>query len=184
MPRLQASRRARPVAVEPEAANAAPTRDAPPARRVYIPLLITGAIVVALDQLTKQWALGALADGHHIDVIEGVLRFRLVFNSGGAFGLFQSVPGLFLIATLGIIAAILIGAHKLEDQRWAAPLGMVLGGGFGNALDRLLRDTDGAVVDFIDLHVWPVFNIADMAIVCGALLILFLGWRESPAEAE
>ena len=140
--------------------------------------------MVALDQLTKQWALDALSDGNHIDVIEGILRFRLVFNSGGAFGLFQSVPGLFLIATLGIIVAILIGAHKLEDPRWAVPLGMVLGGGLGNALDRLLRDTDGAVVDFVDLHVWPVFNVADMAIVSGALLILLFGWKDTPKEAE
>ena len=144
--------------------------------------MLTGAFVVALDQLTKQVALDRLGGGHHVDVIEGVLRFRLVFNAGGAFGLLQGVPGFFLVATLGVIAGILIGAHRLENPRWAAPLGMVLGGGVGNALDRILRDTDGAVVDFVDLHVWPVFNIADMAIVCGALAILFVGWRDTPEE--
>ena len=146
-----------------------------------MPLLLTGAVIVAADQLTKQLALDRLADGHY-DVIEGVLRLRLVYNAGGAFGLLQGVPGLFLIATLGIIAGILIWAHKLENPRWAAPLGMVLGGGLGNALDRLLRDTEGAVVDFIDLHVWPVFNLADMAIVCGAAAILILGWKDPPEE--
>lgn len=183
MPGLQAPRRARPVAVEPTpAATAPPARGS--ARRIYVPLLITGGVVVALDQLTKQLALGRLGRGEQVDVIEGILRFRLVFNSGGAFGLLQGVPGLFLIATLGIIAGILIWAHKLENPRWAAPLGMVLGGGFGNALDRLVRDTDGAVVDFIDLHVWPVFNIADMSIVFGALAILLIGWKDSPEEAE
>ena len=115
-------------------------------------------------------------------MIEGVLRWRLTYNSGGAFGLLQGLPGFFLIATLVIVGGILIGARKVDDPRWAIPLGMVLGGGLGNAVDRLLRDTDGAVVDFIDLHVWPVFNIADMAIVCGALAILVLGWGSTDRE--
>ncbi len=154
------------------------------ARRIYIPLLLVAGAVVALDQLTKQLAAAHLAGGRHVDIIEGVVRLRLVHNPGGAFGLFQGVPGLFLIATLGIVAVILIWAHKLESPRWSAPLGMVLGGGLGNALDRLFRDTDGAVVDFIDLHVWPVFNVADMAIVFGALAILFIGWRDAEREEE
>lgn len=139
-------------------------------------LLLAAAVVVALDQMTKQLALETLRDAP-IDVIEGVLRFRLTYNSGGAFGLLQGLPGFFLVATLVIVGGILIGVRKVEDPRWAIPLGMVLGGGLGNAADRLLRDTDGGVVDFIDLHVWPVFNIADMAIVLGAVAILVLGWR-------
>ena len=137
--------------------------------------------MLALDQSTKQWALDTLSGGS-IDVIEGVLRWRLTYNSGGAFGLLQGLPGFFLVATLVIVGGILIGARKVDDPRWAVPLGMVLGGGLGNAADRLLRDTDGAVVDFIDLHVWPVFNIADMSIVLGTLTILVLGWGSSDRE--
>lgn len=140
-------------------------------------------VLLALDQATKQWALETLGDGS-IDVIEGVLRLRLTLNSGGAFGLLQGLPGFFLVATLVIVGGILIGARKVDDPRWAIPLGLVLGGGLGNAADRLLRDTDGAVVDFIDLHVWPVFNIADMAIVLGALVILVLGWGSTSGEAS
>ena len=143
--------------------------------------MLAAAAVLALDQGSKEWALGALANGH-IDLIEGVLRFRLTYNSGGAFGLLQGLPGFFLVATLVIVGGILIGARKVDDPRWAIPLGMVLGGGLGNAVDRLVRDTDGAVVDFIDLHVWPVFNVADMAIVIGALVILVLGWGSSDRE--
>lgn len=86
---------------------------------------------------------------------------------------------MFLLATIAIVAAILLGVRRVEDHRWAIPLGMVLGGGVGNALDRLVRDTGGGVVDFIDLHVWPVFNVADSAIVLGAALILFLSIRSS-----
>jgi signal peptidase II len=136
-------------------------------------------VVVGLDQLTKELALNSLTRGRSIDVIPGILRFRVTYNSGGAFGIFQGSPGVFLLATIAIVAAILLGVRRVEDHRWAIPLGMVLGGGVGNALDRLVRDTGGGVVDFIDLHVWPVFNVADSAIVLGAALILFLSIRSS-----
>jgi signal peptidase II len=151
--------------------------------RVYVPLLLVGLVVVALDQVTKQLALDRLAQGPY-DVIEGVLRFRLTFNPGGAFGLFQDYAWVFLVATLVIVAGILIGVRNITDARWSPALGLVLGGGLGNAIDRLFRDTSGAVVDFIDLHVWPVFNIADMAIVCGSLAILFVGWRTEDPGPE
>jgi len=173
VPRLQASRGARPVAVDPDAPERAPS---PHLGRLYLSLLLTAAVVVALDQGTKQLALSHLGDGP-IDLIEGILRFRLTYNSGGAFGLLQGLPGFFLVATLVIVGGILIGLRRLEDPRWAIPLGLVLGGGIGNAVDRVVRDTGGGVVDFIDLHVWPVFNIADMSIVVGVFSILILGWR-------
>jgi signal peptidase II len=134
-------------------------------------------VVVAFDQVTKQLALDRLSDGSSHDLVGGLVSLRLTFNSGGAFGLFQGYPWVFLLATLAIVFGILVGVRRLEDPRWAAPLGAVLGGGLGNAIDRLLRDTEGAVVDFIDFHFWPVFNVADMAIVCGAAAILLIGWR-------
>lgn len=152
---------------------------APPARShlaAYGPLLATAAAVVAADQLTKSWALGALADGP-VTLIDGVLDLRLTFNPGGAFGILQGLPGFFLVATVAVAVLILVWVRRVEDARWIVPLGMVLGGGLGNLADRVLRDHGGRVVDFIDLHVWPVFNLADSAIVLGALLILLLGRR-------
>ena len=134
-------------------------------------------VVLILDQITKQLALDRLSEGPPYDVIEGVLRFRLTFNPGGAFGLGQDFPWVFLIATVAIVIGILVGVRRIQDARWAPPLVLVLGGGLGNAFDRLFRDTSGAVVDFIDLHVWPVFNVADMSIVIGAFVILFIGWK-------
>lgn len=133
--------------------------------------------VVVLDQATKQLALDRLGEGPPYDVVDGVLRFRLTFNSGGAFGLGQDFPWVFLVATLAIVVGILIGVRRIQDARWVPALGLVLGGGLGNAFDRLFRDTSGAVVDFIDLHVWPVFNVADMSIVVGAVAILIIGWK-------
>lgn len=150
--------------------------------RLYARLLAAAAGVIAIDQLTKQWALAELGDGP-IDVIDGVLSLTLTYNSGGAFGLLQGLPGFFLVATVVVVGVIMIWARRLDDARLIVPLGMVLGGGLGNLWDRLFRDTEGRVVDFIDLHVWPVFNLADSSIVVGVVVILLLS-AGAPRVAE
>lgn len=145
-------------------------------------LLLVAGIVLGLDQITKELALSSLADGP-IDIIEGVLTLRLTFNPGGAFGLLQGLPGFFLVATVLVIGVILLWVRRLDDLRSVIPLGLVLGGGIGNLADRLFRDTGGKVVDFVDLHVWPVFNLADSAIVAGVILILLLNlWAGRGSE--
>jgi signal peptidase II len=143
---------------------------------LYLSLGITALIVVVADQVSKQLALSRLADGP-VDLIAGALTLRLTYNSGGAFGVLQGWPGLFLIATVVVVAVILLWVRRLEDPRWALPLGMVLGGGLGNVFDRIFRDTNGQVVDFIDLHWWPVFNLADASIVIGVGVVLILSAR-------
>lgn len=140
--------------------------------------------MVTLDQVTKQLALRRLSTSGPYDLIEGVVTFRLTYNSGGAFGLFQEFPWVFLVATLAIVIGILIGVRRITEPQGSPALGLVLGGGLGNAIDRVFRDTGGAVVDFIDLHVWPVFNVADMAIVSGAVAILVIGWRSEARTAD
>jgi signal peptidase II len=149
--------------------------------RLYSVVGLVAALVVAVDQVTKQLAVDALADGP-VDLIDGVLTLRLTLNPGGAFGVLQGVPGFFLVASVGIVIAILFWVRHLEEGRWAFPVGMILGGGIGNLVDRALRDTDGRVVDFIDLHVWPVFNVADSAIVLGVGVILLLMMRSPSPE--
>jgi len=141
-----------------------------------VALLATAAAIAVVDQLTKSLALDKLADGP-VDVIDGVLRLRLTFNPGGAFGVLQGVPNFFLIATIVIVVFILYWARTVQSILWAIPLGLVLGGGLGNLFDRLFRDTDGKVVDFVDLHVWPVFNVADSAITLGVIALLFMSFR-------
>ena len=152
-------------------------------RAVYPRLLATAGTVLVFDQITKQIALERLTQGP-VDVIPGVLTLRLTFNSGGAFGILQGLPGLFLIFTLVVAAAILLWARTVTDPRWFVPLGMILGGGVGNAWDRLFRGFDGRVVDFVDLHVWPVFNLADSSITLGVVIILWLGARAEEPGAE
>lgn len=132
--------------------------------------------MIGVDQLTKQLALDRLADGP-VHVIDGVLSWNLSYNSGGAFGLLQGFPEFFLVATIVVAGLILIWARSIGGTAHVLPLGLVLGGGLGNVFDRVVRDTGGRVVDFIDLHVWPVFNIADSAIVVGVLTLLIVTAR-------
>lgn len=161
--------------MHPSASTARDARNAL-VSKTYRSLLGAAAVVVALDQLTKELALRTLSDGA-VEVIPSVLEFDLHFNPGGAFGIGRDFPQVFLVATLLVAGVILWWARDLEHRSWAIPLGMILGGGIGNVIDRVLRDTDGRVVDFIDFQVWPVFNIADSSIVIGTGLLLWLSRR-------
>ena len=142
-----------------------------------IPFALAALFVVGVDQLTKHLVVSNLSGGKVITVIDGVLTFHLTLNPGGAFGIGRGLPGFFLTASIAVVALVVVLARRVDDPRWLVPLGLVLGGGVGNLIDRVLRDTGGRVVDFIDLHVWPVFNVADMAVVIGVGIILILSFR-------
>ena len=148
--------------------------------RGYGLLGFVAALVVAADQGTKTLALESLSD-RPVDLFGGVVTLRITINSGGAFGVLQGVPGFFLVATIGIIVGILFWARDVEDRGWLVALGLVLGGGVGNVVDRIVRG-HGGVVDFVDLHWWPVFNVADACIVTGVGLLLLLGTRGEKEE--
>jgi signal peptidase II len=135
----------------------------------------TAAAAYVLDRASKLWAEDALAGGPPVDVIPRVLRLTYTTNSGGAFGLGQSAPWLFAGATILVAGIILVASVHLTRPTVAVALGLVLGGALGNLTDRAVNGSglSGRVTDFIDLHVWPVFNVADVAIVSGALLLAF-----------
>jgi signal peptidase II len=138
----------------------------------------TAALVLLMDRGTKLWAERTLADSP-IELISGVLDLRFTTNSGGAFSLGQRAPWLFAGATIAVSAVIVATAFRHRDPLAAAALGLVLGGALGNLTDRALRGPGlrGRVIDFVDLHVWPVFNVADAAIVVGALLLAWWSFR-------
>lgn len=154
-------------------------------RTISATAIAVAAVVIALDHLTKWWAINAL-DDRDIDVI-GSLRFHLVFNNGGAFGLGSRYAPLL---ALGALAAVLVVFRTASGfaTRWAqVGVGLVLGGAVGNLLDRIFRDGDGflggAVVDFVDVQFWPVWNVADMALTFGAVLLALVGARDPAPDA-
>lgn len=144
------------------------------------PYLAAGAVLAA-DQLTKWWALVALDEGRVIDIV-WTLRLRLVFNTGAAFGRFDGLGPVIAVVAVVIAAVLLRRGTLAPERRNSIALGSMAGGALGNLVDRLVRAGDGflggAVVDFIDVQWWPVWNVADMAIVVGgAALVLFACWR-------
>jgi signal peptidase II len=149
-------------------------------------LFAAAAAVFALDRVTKVWAESRLPTDP-IDAIPGILTFRFATNPGGAFSLGQDWPWFFVGASVIVSVLIVATAFRHTSVLTAVALGLVLGGALGNLTDRLTRGEgfSGHVVDFIDLQVWPVFNLADAAIVVGAVLLAgssFLGERAPEPE--
>jgi len=150
----------------------------------WIWLFVTAGLTYSLDRASKIWAEHRLAGRPPIVVIRGVLDLTYTTNSGGAFGLGERAWWIFAVATLGVSIAIVLGARRVHRSSTAVALGLVLGGALGNLTDRLFHGEGlfrGTVIDFIDLHVWPVFNAADTAIVVGALLLAFVAARSEEA---
>ncbi|MGY0497802.1 signal peptidase II [Nocardia sp. FBN12] len=151
---------------------------AKPAGRRRLPMLLIIAVVLfGLDLLTKCLAVAFIDPGESVPIIGDFARFTLVRNPGAAFSMATGMTWLLtLIAAAVVIGVIRIG-RTLRSLWWAIGLGMVLGGALGNLVDRLFRypgPLQGHVVDFVAVGWWPVFNVADSAIVCGAILLVAL----------
>ncbi|MBW3548496.1 MAG: signal peptidase II [Actinobacteria bacterium] len=146
----------------------------PSGRHRWALAVAVAGVVVALDQATKWWALGALDGARTIDLF-WTLRLRLVFNSGAAFGFGATYAPVLALVAVAVVVVLLRTGRALQGVWPRLAIGLVLGGAVGNLLDRALRGggelLGGAVVDFIDLQWWPVFNVADMAITGGAVLL-------------
>jgi len=143
------------------------------------------AFIVAADQATKHWALNRLSNARTIDLI-GSLRFNLAFNKGMAFS--QATGAGPIIGALAFVVIIVIVLWLRRNAQGLAVVaaGLIVGGATGNLIDRLLRGDAwlrGAVVDFIDLQWWPIFNIADAAISTGAVLMIVASVRASKSTS-
>jgi signal peptidase II len=129
---------------------------------------------VAVDQLTKWWAVNELADGP-IVLIADFLQLRLTYNTGASFSIFANAGPILAIVAFGVVGLIVYVLGDARRRIEAVALGLVLGGAIGNLLDRLFRGPgllDGAVVDFIDFSFFATFNVADAAINVGVALLL------------
>lgn len=152
-----------------------------------LPWLIVSVVVIALDQLTKAWVLSSLPEYTAIPVIEGVWNWYRTYNTGAAFSFLSDAGGwqkyffvVLAVAISGLLASWLRRTAR-GDWKTALPYALVIGGALGNVIDRLLH---GHVVDFIQWHwqdhYWPAFNLADSAIVAGAVGIALVGLFATP----
>lgn len=152
---------------------------------------VIGGILLIADQVTK-----FLAE-EHLPLLEPqpflgeFLQLTLLYNSGAAWGMGAGITPVVTGLQIAIVIAVIVFTLKAVRSTWyAIAMSLILGGALGNIYDRLLRPPGpfrGEVVDFLELPNWPVFNIADMAVVGGAILVIvlgFIGVPSDPAVAE
>ena len=152
-------------------------------------------IVIVIDQITKAIALATLqpriaAGDGPIEVLGPVLKLTFVQNTGAGFGIGAGFTWIFALIAVVVAIVIIRTARKLGSVAWAIALGGLMGGALGNLVDRIIRPPgfgeayagpgQGYVVDFLQLPYWPVFNVADMAIVGSAILMVLLTMRGIP----
>ncbi len=150
-----------------------------PPRRIGV-LVVVAAVVLALDAISKTIVVATLSDRDPVELLGGLLTLRVLRNSGAAFNIGNGMTLIFTLIATGVVVAILRYARRLRSLPWAITLGLLLGGALGNLTDRLLRSPGplrGHVVDWIELPHYPVFNLADSAIVCGGILAVVLASR-------
>lgn len=149
-------------------------------------LFIVAAFVLVLDQATKVFIRYFIPVNSSYPLVPGIIHVTHVRNPGAAFGLLPNQKIIFLavsIAVIGVIVYYYLRA-KVDDRQQMFALGLLLGGAVGNVIDRLFL---GKVTDFIDLRIWPVFNLADSSIVVGAIMlsiIFLINTRKEPSQVE
>lgn len=162
------------------------TTDAVRRPRYLLIVLAVAAGVVVVDQLTKAWAVAVMlprmeaGGAGPIDVIGPWLRLTYVENTGAAFSMGTGYTWIFTAIAVVVVIVILRLSRGLGSVGWAIALGGLLGGSLGNLIDRLTRAPgpgSGHVVDFIAFPNFPVFNVADSAITCSAILMVLLSLR-------
>ncbi|RFU22603.1 signal peptidase II [Geodermatophilus marinus] len=171
---------------EPREDRSAPAGGTPPARRARTRLLAAIAVLVLLADLASKLLVVATIDrGENIRLLGGALYLTHARNTGAAFSFAEGFTVVFTLIAAVVVVVIVRTARRLFSTGWAVALGLVLGGAVGNLVDRVFRDPGflrGGVVDFLsvfapDGRVYPIFNIADSAIVCGGVLGVLLALR-------
>ncbi len=150
-------------------------------RRAWLGMVIVAALVVALDQGVKAIVESSLELGERDDLALGFDLTR-VTNSGVAFGLFSEGSDAVVIAFTAAALLLIVGWFVFDTTRpglWLG-VGLLTGGALGNLADRIF---DGAVTDYLDPPIWPAFNVADIAITLGVVVIAFAALGPAPPEA-
>ena len=158
----------------PAPARAASGPGTSPVKRLLV-VLVLAAVVIGLDQATKQWALSGLGDGQTVTLPTGFIHLHLLVNAGAAFSFATGETWVITVCATAAVLAIPWIALRARSWLLVVALGLLLGGAAGNLIDRLARAPGpgrGRVVDFIDYHGWFTGNVADIAIVVSAALLI------------
>jgi signal peptidase II len=150
-------------------------------------LFAVAAGVLALDIASKAIVVATLSDRSPIRLLGGLLTLRESRNSGAAFSIGTSMTVVFTVIAVGVIIFILRTSRRIFSLPWALALGLLLGGAMGNLTDRIFRSPGpfrGWVVDWIEVPHWPVFNLADSAIVCGGVLMVLIAARGDRTDGK
>lgn len=140
--------------------------------------ILMAAAVTVLDQAVKWFVQNHMELGESLPLIPGIFHLTYIINHGAAFGILK-YQYLFFLGIVAVLFAAYAWMRKRIPQKpvyFPLAVGLLLGGALGNAIDRGRMQ---GVVDFFDFRVWPIFNIADIAICVGTALILFYFWRHS-----
>jgi signal peptidase II len=144
--------------------------------------LVVAAVVVTLDQVTKNWAITNLADRAEPTHVIGTLQWNLAFNSGMAFSRGRGLGPFIGVLAFVVVVGLVVSSARVESRLGRVAAGMLIGGALGNLLDRAFRGDgllNGRVIDFIDVQWWPIFNIADIGVTVGAVLFMASSLLES-----
>ncbi|MBP2626426.1 MAG: Lipoprotein signal peptidase [Firmicutes bacterium] len=134
--------------------------------------LLLALFIVGIDQLSKFYIQTHMVLGMSIPVMQDIFHITYILNPGAAFGLFEHQTIFFVIIAIGMVVAAIYFYPRIPKQYRLLRFGtgLIVGGAMGNVIDRIKT---GYVVDFFDFRIWPIFNIADVGIVCGVGCIIF-----------
>jgi len=143
---------------------------------------ITASIIFLLDFLIKAYLRANLLNSS-LPVIKNIFHITVITNTGAAFGILQGQSG--FLAFLGIafilIFIVLVRKENKKSKSFLIPCGLILGGAISNLYDRIVL---GSVTDYIDLQIWPVFNLSDSCITIGVILLLWQSCREKATKCK
>jgi signal peptidase II len=152
-------------------------------RRLYL----VAALIWGLDLSTKIWAVNNLSARNPVEIFGSFFQLTLIRNPGAAFSFATGATVVFTAIAVAAVIVIVYYSSKITSMGWASTLGLLLGGVLGNLTDRLFRSPGffkGEVIDWLEITNWPVFNLADSAIVVAAFLAILLTIRNvGPIDA-
>ncbi len=190
------------TSADPDAVSQADRGSAAGKRRRLVLFAVVAVAALGLDIVSKVLVAANLDEHPPVRLFGGAIYLVETRNSGAAFALGTGATAVLTVVALAVVAIILRAARRMYSIGWAVALGLILGGALGNIVDRIFREPGvgrGHVVDWISLfasdgHIWPIFNLADSAIVCGAVLaavVALLGieldgsrGRQQPARGQ